>query len=112
MDALDTAEEGRGALLEIDVSTAAGGEAVVTLSGELDLSNVDVLQSRLDPLLATHPAVLTFDLANLRFLDSSGIGVLVAASSHVGAVTLRQPSEIVRQIIRYTGLSEVLPIEP
>jgi anti-sigma B factor antagonist len=99
------------ALLGIDVSMS-DEQAVITLSGELDLSNVDSLQTRLQPVLKMRPSVVVFDLGNLRFLDSSGIGLLLDVANRVGTVRLRQPSEIVRQIVKYTGLSGVLPIDP
>jgi anti-anti-sigma factor len=99
------------ALLGMDVSVSHE-QAVITLSGELDLSNVDILQTRLQPVLKMRPSVVVFDLGHLRFLDSSGIGLLLEVANQVGTVRLRQPSEIVRQIVKYTGLSEVLPIDP
>ena len=99
------------AVLNVDVEVA-GDDVTVTLAGELDLSNVDTLKARLEPFLQLHPHLLIFDLSNLRFLDSSGIGLLLGATEQVGSVRLRQPSEIVRQVITYTGLSGVLPMDP
>ncbi len=98
-------------LLAIEVSES-GSATTVTVSGELDLSNVDELRSRIEPLLAAHPEVMTFDLENLRFIDSSGIGLLLGAASRVGSIHLRNPSEIVRQVLNYTGLNGVLAVDP
>jgi anti-anti-sigma factor len=99
------------AVLNVDVEVT-GDEVTVTLVGELDLSNVDTLKARLEPFLQLRPRLLIFDLSNLRFLDSSGIGLLLSATSQVGSVRLRQPSEIVRQVVTYTGLSGVLLMDP
>jgi anti-sigma B factor antagonist len=108
---VDDLDAGGPALLGIDISGDAG-EIVVALSGELDLSNVDSLKGRLEPLLLTHPRIVVFDVGDLRFLDSSGIGLLLTVAKRVGAVRLRHPSDIVREIVGYTGLSDILPIEP
>ena len=83
----------------------------MVLTGELDISNIRILQARVDEALDDRPALLVFDLGDLRFLDSSGIGLLLRIASKVERVRLRRPSEIVRQIVHYMGLSDVLPIE-
>jgi anti-sigma B factor antagonist len=113
---MESASNGNGrggekASLAVDISSEHK-TVVVALSGELDISNVSALQQRLDEALAGHPEKVVFDLAQLRFLDSSGIGLLLGVSARVGSVQLRKPSEIVEQVIRHMGLSEVLSIVP
>ena len=108
---MDPVEVGDGAPLSIDIS-GEPEELVVALTGELDISNVSILDARVDEALDGRPTMLVFDLAHLRFLDSSGIGLLLRVASKVETVRLRRPSDIVRQIVRYMGLSDVLPIEP
>jgi len=51
---------------------------VLTLAGELDLATAPVLQERLDAALHGG-AVVVIDLSRLRFIDSSGLGLLVQA---------------------------------
>jgi anti-sigma B factor antagonist len=51
---------------------------VLTLAGELDLATAPVLQERLDAALR-RGAVVVIDLSRLRFVDSSGLGMLVQA---------------------------------
>jgi anti-sigma B factor antagonist len=103
----DTAAE-----IEIDARTDADGAVVVTLSGELDLSNVARLDATIASTLAEHPARLVFDLSGLRFMDSAGIAVLVRASTQVETVHIRDPSPGVKRLIEITGLTGVLPTEP
>jgi len=100
-----------GASLTVEISHD-GEQVLVSLGGELDISNVAGLDRRLEEALSGRPASLVFDLSGLRFLDSSGIGLLLRASSRVGSVQLRRPSQIVEQVIRHMGLAEVLSIEP
>ena len=58
------------------------GVLVVTLTGEVDISNVDRLHASIEPALAHAPDVAVFDLAELRFMDSSGIAMLLRAAAH------------------------------
>ena len=51
---------------------------VLTLGGELDLATVPVLQERLDHARRGKAAVV-IDLSRLRFIDSSGLDLLVRA---------------------------------
>lgn len=63
--------------------------ATLLLHGDLDLATKSLLRQRATVLLATHDLdQLTLDLADLKFLDSSGVGALVdlhnrAARLHV-----------------------------
>jgi anti-sigma B factor antagonist len=95
------------------VDTSGGPDRPrVRLTGELDLSNVATAQAAIEPLLESRPATLEFDLAALSFMDSSGITLFIRAATRVGAVILIEPSEVVRQIVAATGLSELLRIAP
>jgi anti-sigma B factor antagonist len=87
------------------------GVPIVTISGELDSSNVASLEEAIAPTAERHPELLIFDLSLLRFMDSAGIAVLVGVAAKVNTVRLRNPSEVVRRVIQITGLSSVLHIE-
>ena len=87
-------------------------EAVVSVGGELDLSNAEELQRAIEPLLRSVTLErLVFELADLRFMDSSGIAVLLRAAASGKSVRLRSPSQIIRDVIRSTGLTSVLTVE-
>jgi anti-anti-sigma factor len=96
----------------IDTTVDPSGAPVIAVSGELDISNADSLKSAVDSVTARRPDRLIFDLNGLRFMDSAGIAVLIGATAEVGAVQLRNPSEIIKRVVELTGLSRVLPIEP
>jgi len=55
---------------------------VLSLGGELDLATVPVLQERLDHAMRGKPTVV-IDLSQLRFIDSSGLDLLVRAERHL-----------------------------
>ncbi|HZU73688.1 MAG TPA: STAS domain-containing protein [Acidimicrobiales bacterium] len=99
-----------GAALRITVRDDPAG-AVIALGGDLDVSNADELAAALDPLLAAKPARLVFDLAELRFMDSSGIAQLLRSAAVV-PVSVVHVSHIVRRVLEATGLIEALGVEP
>ena len=61
------------------------GPSVVRLSGALDLGSAPAADKVLGPLVASSPKVVVFDLAELRFLDSTGISLLLKTRKNVEA---------------------------
>ncbi|WP_432137415.1 MULTISPECIES: STAS domain-containing protein [unclassified Streptomyces] len=55
------------------------GWAVLQVSGELDLMTSPVLRQRVHDEVADGRRLVVLDLSEVRFCDSSGIGVLIAA---------------------------------
>jgi anti-sigma B factor antagonist len=104
-----------GARLFIETEDRPSG-LVITLTGDLDLSNAPDLEAVLDRVLPVPPGIrpgrLVFDLGGLRFMDSSGIALLLRSASRVTAVSVERPSDIVRRLLEATGLVEVLHVEP
>jgi anti-sigma B factor antagonist len=96
-------------LLTVDVFDD-GGTPLVCLIGELDMSCVPQLEADLEQVLLAEPPRIAFDLEALRFMDSSGIGLLIRTAARTD-ITLRHPSELIRRVIEMTGVSEILVIE-
>ena len=89
-----------------------GGVHRVRLIGEFDLAAVEEARSVLMPP-GPRRADLEIDLRPLTFIDSSGVGVLVAACQNGtgSAHTIRiiQGPEGVRRVFEVLGLAERLP---
>jgi anti-anti-sigma factor len=102
----------RPAEVQIESAMDASGHALVTMRGDLDISNAQRLERTVSACAAREPARLVFDLGGLRFIDSAGIAVLLHATERVPAVTIRKPSPAVRRVLEITGLTTVLEIEP
>jgi anti-anti-sigma factor len=83
------------------------GSVVVRLSGDLDIAGAPEARAVVEQALAQGPRHLTFDVTDLRFMDSSGIAVLVAAAQKVDSVTLRNPSPVIERLLKLAGLAEV-----
>lgn len=66
-------------------------EITITLEGNLDNSTVANFQSHLTAALAVKPAQLIFDLANLKYVTSSGMRLFFSAAKqqkqHTGQVS-------------------------
>ena len=98
--------------LTVQVREEPPGIPVVELVGELDIANVVVLENALEPILEREPRRLVLDLSRLRFMDSSGIAVLLTAARRAAEIEVRNPSEILRRIIESMGLRDVLRVQP
>ena len=100
-----------GGRLKISTALEPQGVAVITLVGDVDISNAGRVRETVTAVAGGRPERLVFDLADLTFIDSAGISVLVAATGALEDVRLRRPSAIVSRVIELTGLAEVLPTE-
>jgi anti-anti-sigma factor len=108
---MDERESHQGAVGGAAVTFDPVGVPIITLTGEIDVSNVDSLRATIEPAVETAPERIVFDLTALEFMDSSGVALLLHAATRAGSVHLRQPSNIVRRIIEITGLTDVLHID-
>ena len=94
------------------VEPRRSGAAVVKLAGRLDLlSAIDARQRLADLVAAGHPR-LVVDLAEVEFIDSTGLGSLVSGLKATrmagGDLRLARPVEQARTILKLTTLDRVL----
>jgi anti-anti-sigma factor len=90
-----------------------GGTVTITLSGELDVANVEVLEASTDGLLDAVEIVL--DLRAVTFLDSVVLGRLVRLhqDAEAAGATMRlvvDDASMTRTLLRITGLDQVFPV--
>jgi anti-sigma B factor antagonist len=102
----------RSATASVAEIPGGDGEIVLEVRGDIDVSSVDALRTAVERAISLAPRNLVFDMTGLRFMDSSGIAVLLQAAEQVGAVELRNPSAIIRRVITLSGLAEVLRMTP
>jgi anti-anti-sigma factor len=100
-------------LLEIVVE-GAGDELVLRLVGELDLASVPTLRSCLDNV-AGEVRTVVLDCAELTFLDSTGIGLLIRCqrdlSDRGGSLVVRAPRSHVRKVLEITQVAKLVVID-
>jgi anti-sigma B factor antagonist len=100
---------------ELAVERNDAGPAVVTISGEHDLSTAPNLRRRLDNLLDEGTATVV-DLSPATFIDSSILGVILdarrrAAEANIGfAVVHANGADAVDRVLEVTGLRAELPV--
>ncbi len=92
--------------------TPTGSIAHLSLDGDLDSLSVPVLRQAVRSLHDAGHFALSFDLAQLRFIDSSGLGSLVEAwrsgQESGSQVTATNPTTAVRRLMDMTGISKFL----
>ncbi|MEU5879316.1 STAS domain-containing protein [Spirillospora sp. NPDC047279] len=87
---------------------AHDGLTVVSLRGELDIANADDLRQELQSARREHGDDVVLDLADLEFMDSHGLSVIIAgfkaASAAGGGLVIAAPRPIVRRTLDITGI--------
>jgi anti-anti-sigma factor len=87
----------------------------VHLAGEVDLLNVDAVESHLAERVNGHSRRVAVDLSRVTFMGVRGLGLLVRLQSRadVGGweLTLRHPNHHVRRLLEATGMDEVFTVE-
>ena len=88
----------------------------VALRGEVDVLTVDQVRVALTEALAARPRDIVVDLAELTFIDSTGLGALIFGFQRARDAGVRyrlaHPSRTVRQILVLSGLLEVVELKP
>ena len=84
-----------------------GDGVVVALAGELDLYNAEEVRGALLDACAGEPEVLVVDLGEVRFIDSTALGVLIEARSKLAdrnGFRLAAPGLETRRALEVSGL--------
>jgi anti-anti-sigma factor len=88
--------------------TNGDGTTILAVTGEIDLASSPDLTACLDALDGT----VVVDLTGVTFLDSSGMGALVAARKRLqaggGDLSVREPRDNVRGALEATGLGVLI----
>jgi anti-sigma B factor antagonist len=96
-------------------TSVLGGNVVVALAGDVDLSTIPMLQDALRKALAFHPDHrLVIDLDGVVVLDDVGLGVLLGVAGSVrrggSDVTVVTNNERLRQRLEITGFSRAIEV--
>ena len=86
---------------------------VVQLAGELDLYNAPELRETLVALAGESPARLVLDLAEVEFVDSTALGVLIEARARMEnrkAFLLAAPGLETHRALQISGLDQHLTV--
>lgn len=99
----------------MSVEPHAGGVRVV-LSGELDSTCAYTFDARLREVEERGPDFIVLDLRQLDFVDSAGVGRILAAHRRARQaerkLRLTRGSKTVQRVLAITALDQVLEFEP
>src|SRR5690349_10110943 len=90
-------------------SEQEGDRYLIEVSGELDLATVGELKRELHRARASESTRIELEFSGVEFIDSSGIGALLAAG--LGSDRLQLNGELQDQVERTLALVGVLPAE-
>lgn len=98
--------------MRLQIESLPQGEyGIAAVSGEIDLATVDELRDALHRLIEAGTRHLVLDLAQVSFIDSTGLGVLVGARSKVeslnGSFSIAGATPRTFKLFRITGLTSV-----
>lgn len=104
-----------GFVTDLDITGSDEGDfTVLRLVGDVDVSSAGRLRDALARLITDTSGKVLVDLTDVPFLDSTGIGVLVARlkqqRGNGGELALVAPSERLLRGFRITGLDRVFQI--
>ena len=88
------------------------GAVVIRLAGELDLYNAAEIRTALSDAIAASPARIVIELAEVEFIDSTALGVLIEARARAGArgFALAAPQLETRRTLQVSGLDRHLAV--
>jgi anti-sigma B factor antagonist len=94
----------------------SGRAAVVTVAGEVDLTNADGLREALLSALNASALGLVVDMTGTTFLDSAGVTALARASRRAAAsdatMRLAVTAQPVLRILSLVGLDRLVEVHP
>jgi anti-sigma B factor antagonist len=99
----------------LEIVDQADGSATTRLSGDLDIVTSDEVRRDLTGLLDAGHLALALDLSDVGFVDSSGLGVLVAIHRHAessgGSFVVRSVPPQVQRLFEITRLGDLLSVD-
>ena len=100
-----------------NIQTEQAGEAtVVRLSGHVDELGADALSSALDKIMEDGNFRIVFDLTDVLFMSSTGLGQIMrtyrSVRGHDGYVRIANPQPLIADIFAVTKLNKLLNIYP
>ena len=92
------------------------GTSVVSVSGEVDVATAPALRDCFDQVIERDTGPIVVDLADVSFIDSTGLGVLIGARKRCDEdertlrVVVAEPR--ILKVFEITGLTELFSIHP
>jgi anti-sigma B factor antagonist len=99
--------------IEQDV-VRGNGIVLLLLTGYIDAHTFEMLEETIVQVFSNEQYQIIFDLRNLDYISSAGVGVIIAAAHQArlnhGQVVLLCPSQDVREVLEMLGVAEFAAI--
>ncbi len=94
--------------------TESVSEAVITVTGEIDLYSSPELRTAILEAVPAAPTQVAIDLSGVAYMDSSGVATLVeglrSAREHKKAFSLVAPSPAVVKVLKLAKLDQIFEV--
>jgi anti-sigma B factor antagonist len=101
--------------VNLEIVERSDDQVVARLGGDLDIVSSDDVKRELAGVLDSGVSTLSLDLSDVRFVDSSGLGALVAVHRHAEAsgarFAVRKVPSQVQRLFEITRLHDLLTVE-
>lgn len=102
-------------MFELMIGSNESGKKVVSLSGEIDIYSAPDFKDSLFNVIGDGKEDAVLDCTNLSYIDSMGLGILVAALKRLKQndfnIYIRNPKPNIRKLFKITGLEKVFIME-
>jgi len=99
--------------LDVQSRQADNGATVVAPTGRLDVAGAPALKDAIAEAVKNGPARVVIDMEGVSFVDSTGLGSVIAALKQIrssqGELRLAAPNQQVRVVLELTTLDRVFP---
>jgi len=99
--------------LEVQTRQVDNGVTVVAPTGRLDVAGAPALKDAISEALKNGPPRVVLDMEGISFVDSTGLGSVIAALKQIrssqGDLRLAAPNQQVRVVLELTTLDRVFP---
>jgi len=101
--------------MTITTSKSADNELSINLGERFDFGSVDQFRKCYEELKQQNPKRLKVDFKNTRYMDSSALGMLINAKSHLGGndikITLANANQQIKKIFSISRFDTKFDIE-
>jgi anti-anti-sigma factor len=101
-------------MMEINV-TQADNSTTIALKGRFDFQAHQEFRRAVDGLLRAGKSMLTVDLSQVNFIDSSALGLLLLARENCekagGVVILNQPRDYVDKVLKLCHFDQLFLVQ-
>lgn len=100
----------------MDINTSINnGKVMVNLKGSMYVEDAGILREKLITLMESGQKQFVIDLSAVQYIDSSGLGVLVAIQKRImqlkGSIIITGANGLVKELFELTRLNKIFTMQ-